>query len=163
MKLKTQITVITLALAASTSLMWSADRPPREITIPTIEGVWQVSRQGVNCDDPNQLRGSPFPAIMTFHRDGTVTGAAKSPVTGPFDTPEYGLWQREPGSQNYSFREMNYRYDGNGTFIGSLVLTGDLDLTDANSFTYSATIQLFDPNGNLLTTLCGRATATRFE
>src|SRR5215470_5695176 len=77
MKLKTQITVITLALAASTSLVWSVDSPPREAAIPTINGVWQVSRQGVNCDDPNQLRGSPFPAIMTFHRDGTVTGAAK--------------------------------------------------------------------------------------
>jgi len=100
---------------------------------------------------------------MTFHHDGTVTGAAKSPVTGPFDTPEYGLWQREPGIQNYSFRELNYRYDGNGTFIGSLVLTADVDLTDANSFTYSATIQLFDPHGNLLTTLCGRGTGTRFE
>jgi hypothetical protein len=153
MKLKMQIALITLAVAASTSLAWST----------TIEGVWQVSRQGVDCNDPNQLRGTPFPAIMTFHRDGTVTGAAKSPVTGPFDTPEYGLWEREPGSQNYSFREMNYRYDGNGTFIGSLVLTGDLDLTDANSFTYSATIQLFDPNGNLLTSLCGRGTGTRFE
>jgi len=102
MKLKTQIALITLAVAASTSLAWST----------TIEGVWQVSRQGVDCNDPNQLRGTPFPAIMTFHRDGTVTGAAKSPVTGPFDTPEYGLWEREPGSQNYSFREMNYRYDG---------------------------------------------------
>jgi len=100
---------------------------------------------------------------MTFHRDGTVTGAAKSPVTGPSDTPEYGLWERQPGPQNYSFREMNYRYDGNGTFIGSLVLTADVDLTDANSFTYSATIQLFDPTGNLLTTLCGRGTGTRFE
>ncbi len=92
---------------------------------------------------------------MTFHRDGTVTGAAKSPVTGPFDTPEYGLWQRQPGSQNYSFREMHYRYDGNGTFIGSLVLTGDLDLTDANSFTYSATIQLATANGDPIATICG--------
>ena len=117
MKLKTQITIFTLALAASASLVWSADRPPREAT-PTIEGVWQVSRQGVNCNDPNQQLGPPFPAIMTFHRDGTVTGATESPVTGPFDTAEYGLWQREPGSQNYSFREVNYRYDGNGTFIG---------------------------------------------
>ena len=165
MKLKTQIVAITLALGVSTSLVSSQDRQPQELrtTTPIIVGVWQVSRQGVNCDDPNQLRGSPFPAVMTFHRDGTVTGAAKSPVTGPFDTPEYGLWQREPGIQNYSFREMNYRYDGNGTFIGSLVLTADVDLTDANSFTYSATIQLFDPHGNLLTTLCGRGTGTRFE
>jgi len=92
-----------------------------------------------------------------------VTGAAKSPVTGPFDTAEYGSWQRELGSQNYSFRDVSYRYDGNGTFIGPLVLTANVDLTDANSLTHSATIQIFDANGNLIATLCGRATATRFE
>ena len=92
MKLKTKIAVITLAVAASTLLVWS---DPGENHTPTIEGVWQVSRVGVNCNDPNQELGLPFPAIMTFHRDGIVTGAAKSPVTGPFDTPEYGSWQRE--------------------------------------------------------------------
>jgi hypothetical protein len=100
---------------------------------------------------------------MTFHHDGTVTGATKSPVTGPFDTPEYGSWQREPGNQNYSFHEVNYRYDGNGTFIGQLVITANVELADANSFTFSATIQLFDANGNLIATLCGMGTATRFE
>jgi hypothetical protein len=162
MKLRTQIAVITLGLAASTSLVWSADRAPRENT-PTIEGVWEVTRQGVNCNDPNQELGPPFPAIMTFHHDGTVTGAAKSPVTGPFDTPQYGSWQREPGSQNYSFRVISYRYDGNGTFLGPLVLTANVDLTGANSFTYAATIQIFDANGNLTATLCGRGPATRFE
>jgi hypothetical protein len=146
------------AMALGTSGVASA-----QAVQPTIEGVWQVTRQGVNCNDPNQQLGPPFPAIMTFHQDGTVTGAAKSPVTGPFDTPEYGSWQREPGSQNYSFREVNYRYDGNGTFIGSLVLTANVNLTGDDSFTYSATIQLFDANGNLIATLCGRATGTRFE
>jgi hypothetical protein len=100
---------------------------------------------------------------MTFHRDGIVSGAAKSPVTGPFDTPEHGLWKREPGSQNYSFREVSYKYDGNGTFVGPLVLTASVELTGANSFSYRSTIQIVDANGNLVTTLCGRATATRFE
>jgi hypothetical protein len=100
---------------------------------------------------------------MTFHRDGTVTGAAKSPVTGPFDTPEYGSWQREPGSQNYSFRELQYRYDSNGTFLGPLVLTADVELTGANSFIYSATIQIVDANGVLISARCGRGTGTRFE
>src|SRR5262249_28391408 len=156
MKLKTQIAVIALALGVSTSLVSGQDTP-------TIEGVWQVTRQGVNCNDPNQLLGPPFPAIMTFHRDGTVTGATKSPVTGPFDTPEYGSWQREPGSQNYSFREVNYRYDGNGTFIGSLVIAANVSLTGNDSFTYSATIQIFDADGNLIVTRSGRGTATRFE
>lgn len=128
-----------------------------------IEGVWQVTRVGVNCNDPNQQLGSPFPAIMTFHEDGTVTGAGKSPVTGPFDTPEYGSWQREKGRQNYSFRELQYRYDSSGTFLGSLVLTANVELTGANSFIYSATIQLADANGNPTDTRCGRATGTRFE
>jgi hypothetical protein len=100
---------------------------------------------------------------MTFHGDGTVTGAAKSPVTGPFDTPEYGSWQRELGSQNYSFREVALRYDATGIFLGQLVIAANLNLTLDNSFTYSATIQIFDANGNLIVTLCGTATATRFE
>jgi hypothetical protein len=105
-------------------------------------------RQGVNCNDPNQVL-STFPGIMTFHRDGTVPGATKSPVSGPFDTPEYGLWQREPGSQNYSFRVVNYHYDGNGSFIGPLVVTANVELTGLDSFNYSATIQIFDASGNL--------------
>ena len=41
MKLKTQIAVIILALAASTSLVWSADSNRCENHRPTIEGVWQ--------------------------------------------------------------------------------------------------------------------------
>ena len=152
-------TALILLLVGAT-LAWSDSG---ENHTPTIEGVWQVTRVGVNCNDPNQERGLPFPAIMTFHRDGTVSGAAKSPVTGPFDTPEHGLWKREPGRHNYSFRELQYRYDGNGVFAGSLVLTANVELTDANSFIYRATIQLADANGDPIATLCGKATGTRFE
>ena len=159
MKLKTKIAVITLAVAASTLWVWS---DPGENQLPTIEGVWQVARGGVNCNDPNQVTPT-FPAIMTFHRDGTVTGAAKSPVTGPFDTPEYGSWKREQGSQNYSFRELQYRYDSSGTFLGPLVLTANVELTDGNSFIYRSTIQIVDANGNLIASHCGRGTGTRFE
>jgi hypothetical protein len=160
MKLKTKIVAIALGLAASTSLVWSADRPSRE-TSPTIQGVWQVSRHGVDCITGQER--SSFPAIMTFHRDGTMTAAANSPGAGPFDTNEYGLWQREPGSQNYSFHDISYAYDENGTFIGSGVVTANVHLTGANSFTYSATIQFFDADGNLVFTACGRSTGTRFE
>jgi hypothetical protein len=161
MKLKTQILAIALGLAASTSLLWSADRPPREIT-STIEGVWQVTRMGVDCNNPNQTR-PPFPAIMTFYRDGNLTAYANPPGTGPLDTPEAGLWQREPGSRNYSFHDISYLYDENGAFAGSGVVTAIVHLTSANSFEYSATIQFFDPDGNLLFSGCGRATGTRFE
>jgi hypothetical protein len=160
MKRKTQIAVATLAIAASTLLVWS---DTGENHTPTIGGVWRVTRVGVNCNDPNQVVSPPFPALMTFHQDRTVTGAAKSPVTGPFDTPEFGSWQREPGSQNYSFREVSYKYDSNGTFLGPLVLTANVELTSANSFIYSATIQIFNATEDLIDTRCGRGTATRFE
>jgi hypothetical protein len=160
MKVKTKIAVITLAVAASTLMVWSDSG---ENHTPTIEGVWQVSRTGVNCNDPSQILGTPFPAVMAFHRDGIVSGAAKSPVTGPFDTAEYGTWKREPGSQNYSFRELQYRYDANGAFAGSLVLTANVELTDANSFTYSATIQIGNANGVVVDTHCGRGAGMRFE
>ncbi len=160
MKRRTQIAMITLAVAAGSLMAWSDSH---ENHTPTIEGVWQVTRVGVNCDAPSQDLGLPFPAIMTFHQDGTVTGAAKSPVTGPFDTPEYGSWQRERGRQNYSFRELQNRYDGSGTFLGPLVITANVELTGANSFIYTATIQLGNANGDVISTRCGRATATRFE
>jgi hypothetical protein len=159
MKLKTEILAIALGLAASTSLVWSADRPLRETT-PTIQGVWQVARTGVNCDDPNQQLVGPFPAIMTFHRDGTMTAD-----TGALEgsTSEYGSWQREPGSQNYSFRELSLSTDENGALAIRGTITANVHLTDANSFTYSATIQIFDADGNLIATFCGRSTGTRFE
>jgi hypothetical protein len=160
MKFKTQIAVATLAVAASSLLVWSGSG---ENHTPTIEGVWQVARGGVNCNDPNQVPPATFPAIMTFHRDGTVTGAAKSPVTGPFDTPEFGTWQREPGSQNYSYHDFFYRYDSSGTFLGPVVHTANVELTSANSFIYSATIQIFNATEDLIDTRCGRGTATRFE
>ena len=47
MKLKTKIVAIALGLVASTSLVWSADRPSRETT-PTIQGVWQETRCRAN-------------------------------------------------------------------------------------------------------------------
>ena len=157
MKLKTQILAIALGLAASTSLVWSADRPQRETT-PNLVGLWQAVRHGVNCDTGQDL-GNSFPALITFHSDGTMTGD-----TGPFDaTNEYGSWQREPGSQNYSVRVVFYSYTAEGDFDGRGEATEAIQLTTADSFTGTGTVQFFDADGNLLFSGCGRATATRFE
>jgi hypothetical protein len=161
MKLKTQILVIALGLAASTSVVWSADRPARETT-PTIEGVWQITQCPANCES-GECIGPPVPALRTFHRDGTMTGYANPPGTGPLDTPEAGFWQREPGRQNYSEHDISYFYDENGAFAGSGVVTANVHLTSANSFTSTATIEVYDADGNLLFSFCGSSTGTRFE
>jgi hypothetical protein len=101
---------------------------------------------------------------MTFHRDGTMTAAANAPGGSPFDTPEYGSWQREPGSQNYSFRAVSYGYDENGAFTGRGEITATITLAaDGNSFTWDSTIDVYDADGNLLFSFCGMWTGTRFE
>src|SRR5438034_3604901 len=84
MKLKTQILAIILGLAASTSLVWSADRPPRETT-PTIQGVWQVTRMGADGEDPNQPR-PPFPPQMTFYRAAPLPASPTPPRPAPPNT-----------------------------------------------------------------------------
>jgi hypothetical protein len=161
MNLKRQIAVIVLALVASTSLVWSADSPLRE-TSRTIEGVWQERICSANCESGECLE-SPVPSLRTFYRDGTTTAYANPPGTGPLDTPEAGVWQREPGSQNYSSHDIAYFYDENGAFAGSGQVTNNVHLTSANSFTASATIAVYDADGNLLFTFCGHSEGTRFE
>jgi hypothetical protein len=56
-----------------------------------------------------------------------------------------------------------YSYDENGAFAFSGVIIATVHLIDANSFTYSSSIEIFDTDGNLIFTACGRATGARFE
>jgi hypothetical protein len=165
---KTNIVRFTLALAflaATTSLTWSQERQPRQLPngMNTIEGVWGVTRHGVNCDTGQDM-GPSFPALMTFHQDGTVSGQSYGPFPeNAYGPAEHGVWHNAPGN-TFSYRLLSYSYDDNGQFTGSAIVTATGQLTSANTFTISAsTIQVYDPNGNLLFTLCGRATATRFQ
>lgn len=162
MNLKKQITVIVLALTATTSPVWSQDRqalpsPPAQ----TLHGTWRVTRYAVNCMTGQDILS--FPAIMTFNQGGTYTGYGVPPGGDPGQGTEYGVWQREPGSQNYSVRTVSYAYTAEGDFDARVEITDTLHLTSANSFEGSATIQIFDADGNLIVTVCGRRTATRFE
>jgi hypothetical protein len=100
---------------------------------------------------------------MTFNQGGTCTGYAVPPGGDPGQGTEYGVWQREPGSQNYSYRTVSYGYTADGEFDGRAEITDTLHLTSANSFEGSVTIQIFDADGNLVFTACGRRTGTRFE
>ena len=99
---------------------------------------------------------------MTFYRDGTLTAYANPPVRARSTPPRL-----VSGSASRVVRitpsTRSYAYDENGAFAGSVVVTANVHLTSANSFTYSATIQFFDGDGNLVFSGCGRATGTRFE
>ena len=162
MKLKTKIVAIALGLVASTSPGWSQDRQALPLpTAQTLHGTWLVTRHGVDCITGEEH--SSFPAIMTFNQGGTYTGYGVPPGGDPGQGTEYGVWQREPGSQNYSVRFVSYAYTAEGDVEARVEVTEALQLTSANSFTGTDTVQIFDANGNLIVTICGTNTGTRFE
>src|SRR5438132_9877810 len=154
MKLRTQIAIITLGLAASTSLLWSAE-PAQETTptiqsetTPTIQGVWTTTIRQVNCNDPSQLTGFQFRAIITFHGDHTVE------LAGPpaNSTNEYGVWKSAAGYNNYSYRDVSLQYDENGAYTGKGVVTAVYHLDTANTLNSTSQFEAFHANENLVFT-----------
>ena len=59
--------------------------------------------------------------------------------------------------------ELWLRYTAEGDFDGRGEATEAIQLTTADSFTSTGTVQIFDADGNQLFTGCARATGTRFE
>ena len=158
-----KIRMVTL-LAVALGAVMAAPSKSNAQGQPTVEGVWRVARHGVNCQTGQVLVS--FPALMTFRKDGSVSGDAVAPGSTPAGgTSEQGLWRREPGDQSYSFRLLSYGWDPlTGAFAGSIEVTGKLELTSNDSFSYEAAIQLFDAAGNPAGLAhCGRATGTRFQ
>jgi hypothetical protein len=158
-----QLLVIIAVLAATTSLI------PAETLQSSgkqsLVGTWQVLRHGVDCVTGERL-GPDFPALMTFNKGGTLNAYAIPPngSTPALTSPEYGVFNRESGAGNFSFRDVSYGYDSNGAFTGSSIITATGQLAaDGNSFTYDGTIDFYDVDGNLLFSICGMATAARFE
>jgi hypothetical protein len=162
MNLKKQIAVIVLALTATTSAVWSQDgQALQSPTAHTLHGTWRVTRTVVDCITGQDIFS--FPAIETFNQGGTYTGYGVPPGGDPGQGTEYGVWQREPGNHNYSVRVVFYSYTAEGDFDGRGEATEAIQLTTADSFTSTNTVQFFDADGNLLFSGCGRATGTRFE
>ena len=163
MNLKKQIAVIVLALTATTLPVWSQDR--QALPSPaaqSLQGTWRVTRHGVDCITGEELFAS-FPAITTYNQGGTYTGYGVPPGGDPGQGTEYGVWQREPGSHNYSNRAVFYSYTAEGDFDGRGEATEAIQLTTADSFTSTGTVQIFDADGNLIATICATSTGTRFE
>src|SRR5947199_2614259 len=143
MNLKKQIAVIVLALTATSSPVWSQDRQALPSpTAQTLQGTWRVTRTSVDCITGQDILS--FPAITTYNQGGTYTGYGVPPGGDPGQGTEYGVWQREPGNQNYSVRSVSYAYTAEGDFEARVEGTDALQLTNADSLTGTGTVQIFD-------------------
>jgi hypothetical protein len=164
--------VLVFALVASTgpapaAFMDNAAPQPAASANPpsrTIEGVWYTLVTPSNCQTGNPV-APPLRGLFTFHEGGTMSEYGIGPGSSPaLRSPGHGLWQRDHGWQQYTFRFTFYRYDGQGLFLGSQRVSGRLQLeASGDRLNTQSTVGIYDAAGNLVGTFCATAEASRFE
>jgi hypothetical protein len=158
-KLVKNIMVPLLGACALVTLV-AAERPPREGTIGgRLEGTWSMQISLNDCSG-HVIRS--FPTLVIFMAGGTLTeasgGTAPALVTGG-----KGVWSHTTDN-TYAFRFKDFNFNSSYVLTGWTIITGEttVDAT-GNANSGPATVQVYDPNGNLLATLCADAVGTRFE
>ena len=126
----------------------------------SLVGVWltQVTRR--NCDT-----GEPIAATgriqLTFAEGGTFLETIGPSI---FRSPGNGICKREAGLNEYSFVLRFMRYDAAGSFVGSGVVRAAIALDETGDhYTSTATNDVLDVNGNVISSGCATSVSTRFQ
>ena len=132
----------------------------------TLTGVWAQVITPRNCATNEPLPVPPFRALLTFHRDGTVTESVGSLSFAPGQRSiGHGLWAHAGGQ---TFRERTAAmilFDGGpGMYqAGWQVTTRTITMLDANHYTGSGAAQFYDVNRQLYRTGCATSVGERFQ
>jgi len=155
---KTIISSVLLACAVTTLV--AGTRPPREGAVGgKLQGTWEMQITLTDCAG-HVIRS--FPTIVEFVAGGTLTEASGG--TAPaLQTGGKGVWSHTIDS-TYAFRFKDFTFNSSFVLTGWVIISGEttVDAT-GNANAGPATVQVYDPNGNLLVTLCADAVGTRFE
>jgi len=122
-----------------------------------IEGVWDARATIINCQTGNPV--VTFRAMTTFLHGGSMLDTnANPPATRG---PGFGRWQYLGGRQ-ISSNIRFFLYNPDGSFAGVRRVTQVIDL-NGDDLTSTVSIEVFDPNDNLVTTACATSIAKRVE
>ncbi|WP_263366376.1 hypothetical protein [Edaphobacter bradus] len=103
-----------------------------------------------------------FPALFTFAKGGTLieVSAGQFPA---LTTSGQGVW-RHTGGQDYSAVFETFVFSPAGVWIQRHRFTRAIELdSNANEFTDTIKLEIFDTSGNLVVMGCGTSVARRFE
>jgi len=96
---------------------------------------------------------SQDPGLFTFIEGGSVIATRPITVATPFGfelvSNGHGTWART-GKDEFSTTEIFLRSSSNVPFTGLVKVNRKLELTDSDQLTGTATVNIFDANGNLL-------------
>jgi hypothetical protein len=124
-----------------------------------LQGTWEMQITLTDCAG-HVIRS--FPSLIEFVAGGTVV-ESNGGTPQALKTPGEGVWRHTTDS-NYAFRFKFFTFNAQNVFTGWTIIAGEttVDETgDAN--TGSATVEVYDPNGVLVASLCAETVGTRFE
>jgi len=128
-----------------------------------LEGTWVVTVTQHDCSSGTPI-GVPFESLLTFSLGGTLTETTSNPMFFPaLRGPGHGVWNRT-GWHTYHASSLAF-ITMSGALAKTQKITQTIDMgADPDSFVATdASVQFFDPAGNLLVTGCASATGKRFE
>jgi hypothetical protein len=113
-----------------------------------------------DCETGAVLR--TFPALFAFAKGGTVTNTTAGQFPALF-TPGFGVWRHTEGRAYAAVLEA-FVFSPAGVWIQTNRFTRSIALDgDADEFTDTIKLEIFDTSGNLIGTGCGASVATRFK
>jgi hypothetical protein len=151
-----------LLFASALATLVAAERAPTGGTEGgrggRIQGTWETQITLTDCAG-HVIRS--FPGMLTLHQGGTVMDGTTTPPA--LRAPGQGVWRHTIDS-TYAFRIKAFNFDALNVFTGWSIISGELTVDETgDAFAGPATVEVYGPNGVLLTTLCADAVGTRFE
>ena len=125
-----------------------------------VEGTWNVQVTIRNCQNAAAIR--TFTSTTTFMSGGMVLDST-SGIPQALKTPGHGVWNHIV-RDTYRFSFKSFNFDAAGNFTGWQIVRHEANLDPrAAEFESAGTSEVYDANGNLISTGCSTATGTRFE
>jgi hypothetical protein len=156
---KPNIVRLSLALASLVAVTIASGQDPRPLGAQggRLQGTWEMQITLTDCAG-HPIRS--FQSLVKFEAGGTMTDST-SGTPPALRTPGLGVWRHTTGN-NYALRFKSFNFDAQNVFTGWTIIAGETTV-DGDIRGGPATVEVYDPNGVLLVTLCAETVGTRFE
>src|SRR6266480_1569769 len=125
----------------------------------TLQGTWDMRITLTDCAG-HVIRS--FPSLIEYVAGGTVV-ESNAGTPQALKTPGEGVW-RHTTDNTYAFRFKFFTFNPQNVFTGWTIIAGEITVDETGKAnTGSATVKVYDPNGNLLVSLCAETAGTRFD
>ena len=126
------ITLAVLAIAIALAVSHASVTGQHQAPDRSLAGVWLVTITPRNCATGDPIPTAAFEALYTFHEDKTMSVSFRNNTLTLERTAAHGLWQRDLGWNEYSFKFVHIRRNvSTGAFAGYQEGAGTLVLAES--------------------------------